>query len=121
MPTRRKHLWAAAVGLALLPACGPAGPDSGVSGDCTAKLAFEGTIYTFRHEAATSPPTAGDLDGRADVLDCDGTAVDTAVPVRIDGVPVEIAVAVVEEWPGVYVAEGSDATSWPDVLRRGSQ
>lgn len=100
-------------------ACGSDQPTSAGGDDCTAKLEFQGTIYTFRQEAATSPTTAGNIDGQADVLGCDGTAVDTAVPVRIEGVPAEVAVVVVEEWPGVYVAEGSDAESWPDALKRG--
>lgn len=111
----------AVAALTLLSACGSGQPTSVAGDDCTAKLEFRGTVYTFRQEAATSPPTAGNIDGQADVLDCDGTAVDTAVPVRIEGVPAEVAVAVVKEWPGVYVAEGSDAKSWPDALKRGSK
>ncbi len=85
--------------------------------DCNAKLQFRGGTYSFHPDAATSPRTSAEL-GRADVIGCDAKVVASAVPVKIDGVPVDVAVAVNDEWPGVYVAEGSDPASWPESLRR---
>lgn len=77
---------------------------------CNATLEFRDTTYAFHPDAAASPPTGGDLEG-ADVLGCDGEVVDSAIPVRIEGVPVEVAVAVIDDWPGVYVVEGSDPST----------
>lgn len=87
------------------------------SEDCDATLEFRDATYVFHPDAATSPPTGGDLEG-ADVLGCDGEVVDSATPVQIEGVPVEVAVAVIDDWPGVYVVKGSDLSTWPESLRK---
>lgn len=93
-------------------------PSSDESDDCTAKLRIGDTIYAFHEDAVTSPPEPYKTIAAAEVLGCDAKVVDTATPVQMNGVPVSVAVAVVEGWPGVYVAEGSDPSEWPDPLKQ---
>ncbi|MFC5729112.1 MULTISPECIES: hypothetical protein [Nocardioides] len=93
-------------------------PSSDEPGDCTAKLRIGDTTYAFHEDAVTSHPAPVKPLAAGEILDCDGKVVDTATPVQMRGVPVSVAVAVVEGWPGIYVAEGVAPSTWPDRLRR---
>lgn len=119
--TRALTSFAFAACALLLAACQSSDdPASDETGDCNAKLRIRGTTYAVHPDAIASPPTADDSKpmAPADVLDCDANVVDTATPLRMDGIPVSVAVAVIEDWPGVYVAEGSDPSTWPAPLKR---
>lgn len=93
-------------------------PSSDEPGDCTAKLRIGDTTYAFREDAVTSHPEPVEPFAAGEILDCDAKVVDTATAVQMGGVPVSVAVAVVEGWPGIYVAEGVAPSAWPDRLRR---
>lgn len=111
---------ACALALAACDAEGDARPSGdGASGDCNARIRIGGTTYGYHPEAVTTPPGPVEpLAVKADVLDCDADSVGTVVPVEMDGVPTSVAVAVIEAWPGVYVAEGVAPSAWPTSLKR---
>lgn len=114
---RIRSLLLVGAGVVALAGCDGMGP-AGEDGDCNARLRIDGTVYAFHPDAATVPPEPVTTLGPVDVLDCDRDVVDTAVAVQMDGVPTSVAVAVVEDMAGVYVAEGSDPADWPEQLRR---
>ncbi len=111
------------VALPLLSASGCAEPD-GTSGDCTARIEFDGTRYRSHNRLNPSAPIASRPLGEAKVLDCtdEGWEEFDSVTVRpIKGVDPSIAIAVdrSEEWWGIYVADNTTPSEWPRVLKRG--
>lgn len=107
----------ALLGVLALSGCGPV--DDGTTGDCNARLRIGTTIY--RAHASPLPSPSGPYEqvtpigAEAEVVDCDGAAIDTVLPVELEGVPTSVAVAVpaTGDWPGVYVAEGADLPEPP--------
>ena len=67
-------------------------------GDCNARIRWDGTVFRPHNEVRSTMPR-GERLGSGDVLDS------------------SVAVTTVGDWRGVYVAEGVDESSWPDVLR----
>ncbi len=114
---RIHSLLVVSAGFLALTGCDRAGAPAG-DGDCNARLRIDGTVYAFHPDAVTVPPEPVTTLGPVDVLDCDREVVDSAVAVQMDGVPTSVAVAVVEDMTGVYVAEGTDPSDWPEPLRR---
>jgi hypothetical protein len=100
----------------LVVAC--AGDGDGTEGDCNGRIGWDGTVYR-PHDELNQVAPRGEMLGSGDVLDCDGSRLGTAVNVfAVDGVDSSVAITVAgSEWQGVYVAEGTPKSSWPDVLR----
>lgn len=84
-------------------------------GDCTARIGWEGVVYRSHSELDPAAPR-GERLGSGDVLDCDGSSVATVRLFGVDGVDSSLAIRTTGEWPGVYAAEGTPRSSWPDVL-----
>ena len=100
----------------LIVAC--AGDGGGTEGDCNGRIGWSGAVYRPHNELNQAAPR-GEMLGSGNVLDCDGSRLGTVVNVfAVDGVDTSVAIKVAEsEWRGVYVAEGTPKSSWPDVLR----
>lgn len=107
--------------LAALPIVGcaddpPYDPPSS-DGDCNARIEWDGVAYRPHNELNQAAPR-GDRLGTGDVLDCDGTSLETVSLFALDGVDASLAIGIGRgEWRGVYVAEGVPEKSWPEVLK----
>lgn len=98
-------------------AAGCTGDGAGNEGDCSARIGWDGTVYRAHNELNPSAPSGDEL-GTADVLGCDKESVATVEVLAVSGVEAAVAITVDEgTWQGVYVAEGSSPSSWPEVLR----
>jgi hypothetical protein len=117
MARNRLRLVALLLFAPVIAGCAGEGSNSGPGshdGDCNARIEWDGTVYR-QHNAVDQRAPRGEQLGSGDVLDCD--AIVAAVEVyAVDGVDPTLAIKVIGEWRGVYVAEDARRSSWPDVL-----
>jgi hypothetical protein len=100
----------------LVVGCGddPLGP---LKGECGGRIGLDGVVYRPHNELNEAAPRGKRL-GSGDVVDCDGSRVDTVEVFAVKGVDSSLAIKVPNgEWRAVYVAEGVPVSSWPDVLK----
>ena len=85
-------------------------------GDCAGRIGWDGVVYRPHSELNQAAPRGPRL-GSGEVLDCDGSSVESVEVFAIAGVESSLAIKVVGEWRGVYVAEDGPKSSWPRVLK----
>jgi hypothetical protein len=90
-------------------------------GDCNVRLLLDGVTYRVNSDLRQDPPR-GSLLGGAEQRGCGGSALPGSPTQRvwsIDGVDPTVAISAGRaRRPSVYVAYGTTAEDWPDVLRR---
>jgi len=88
------------------------------AGDCNARIEYEGVVYRPHNLLRQSARTESASLASADVVDCEGEAVDQVAVHEIRGSAPRVAIAVVDpDWRGVYVLEGTSADDWPSSIK----
>lgn len=104
----------------LLSGCG-SDPQAANDGDCNARIQFQGKVFRGHNLVNQLAPTDKLKSGIGDVLDCDGSTVAHVAVYKVSGVNPDLAVAVIgDNWPGVYVREGTGPSDWPTQLKASS-
>lgn len=86
-------------------------------GDCNARIRFHGTVFRSHNLVNEAASVKDDVTGTGEVVGCDLDVVDHVAVHKVQGVDPRLAIAVVgEQWPGVYVREGTKPGDWPTQL-----
>lgn len=101
-----------------LAACG--GDNGALSGDCHARMRFQGVTFVDNGGLVDRPPGPTSPVGEADILGCTENGwkvIGQTTALKIEGIDVKTAIAVKGDYPGVYVAEETSPDDWPDTIR----
>jgi hypothetical protein len=109
----------AAVVAALVAGSALTGCEGANEGDCNARITFQDATYRTHNLTKSSTPTHRSSTGVGDVVGCDGEPVDRVEVYQIQGVDLDIAIAVVDsDWQGLYVLEGTTPEDWPLIRQK---